>query len=50
MYVKLLPKDLNYGSYPSHLTNTYICGVTIECDGHVAYWSILESHVRPLKP
>ena len=36
MYVKLPPRDLNPGSHPSHLTNTYTCGGTIACDGHVA--------------
>ena len=29
MYVKLSLKDLNFGSYPPHLTNTYTCGVII---------------------
>ena len=29
MFVKLPPRDLNSGTYHPHLTNTYICGVTI---------------------
>ena len=29
MCVKLPPGDLNPISYPTHLTNTYTCGVTI---------------------
>ena len=29
MYVKLSPRNLNFGLCPSHLTSTYICGMTI---------------------
>ena len=29
MYVKLLPKDLNFSSYPPHPTSTYTYEVTI---------------------
>ena len=29
MCVKLSPRDLNLGLCPSHLINTYTCGVTI---------------------
>ena len=36
MCVKLLPRDLNPGPYPSYPTSTYTCGVTIAprvCNG-----------------
>ena len=29
MCVKFPYRDLNFNPYPSHLTNTYTCGVTI---------------------
>ena len=35
---KLPPSDLNPGSYPPYLTNTYNCGVTITprvCSGRI---------------
>ena len=38
MYVKPPLENLNFGPYPYHSTNTYICGVTIApriCDGNV---------------
>ena len=41
MCVKLPPEDMNSGPYPLHLTNTYICEVTIKsrvcCGDHFIY-------------
>ena len=37
MCVKFPPRDLNPGPYPSHLTSTYTCKVTIAlrvCGGY----------------
>ena len=44
MCVKFPPKDLNSGSYPSHPTSTYTCGVTTAlrvCSGELFFWGLV---------